>query len=87
MKRMNKKIAMVLMALLLGTALPVKAQILIMDDEFEGTSRTAYQDFGLLSPLQGTDGDQFTPLGDGWLLLFGMGSAYMLKKGRKKKKG
>lgn len=87
MKRMNRKIAMVLVTLTLLVSTYSEAQILIMDDEFEGNMRTGYQEFELVTPYQGGDFDQYLPLGDGWLLLVGMGSAYLLKKGRKKKKG
>ena len=87
MKRMNRKIAMVLVTLTLLVSVSSEAQILIMDDEFEGYIRTGYQEFELVTPYQGGDFDQYLPLGDGWLLLVGMGSAYLLKTGRKKKKG
>ena len=60
--------------------------VIIMDDEFEGNNRSGYQEFELVTPYQGGDYDQYLPLGDGWLLLVGMGSAYLLKKARKKKK-
>ena len=87
MKRMNRKIAIVLVTLTLLVSTYSEAQILIMDDEFEGNIRTGYQEFELVTPYQGGDFDQYLPLGDGWLLLVGTGSAYLLKKGRKKKKG
>ena len=87
MKRMNRRIAMVLVALTLLASVSSKAQILIMDDEFEGNMRTGYQDFELVTPYQGGDHDQYLPLSDGWILLVGMGAAYLLKKDRRKKQG
>ena len=66
-------------------AMPLKAQIFIDDDEFEGRMRKGFVDFNLVVPIQGQDADQYVPLGDGWLLLTAMGTAYLLRRGRKKK--
>lgn len=86
MNKMNRKIAYVFVALTLLVSVPLSAQVLIMDDEYEGNIRTGYQEFELVTPIQGLDNDQYLPLGDGCLLLMGMGTAYLLKQARKKKK-
>ena len=84
MKKMNKRIVILFTALLLAAA-PINAQILIMDEEFEGMDRTGYQDFGLVVPYQGGDGDQqYSPLGNGILALGLLGGAYLLAKRKKK---
>lgn len=85
MKKMMKITMMVMMVLMLASA-PLKAQIFIMDEEFEGQMRTQYQDFGLIVAIEGDDYDDFTPLGDGVLALTALGGAYLLTKRKKKRK-
>jgi len=77
----NKLIATVVLMLFL--ALPAHAQVFIMDDEFESNMRVGESEFVVPSPYQGGDLDQFVPLGDGLLLLAGLGGAYQLKKRKK----
>lgn len=84
MKKITKIILTVIITLFM--AMPLKAQIFIDDDEFEGRMRKGFVDFNLVVPIQGQDADQYVPLGDGWLLLTAMGTAYLLRRGRKKKK-
>ena len=72
---------------MLFVAGPVKAQVFIMDDEFEGTMRNRSEDYGLIVPIEGLDSDQYLPLGDGLYVLAALGGAYLIKKGAKKKKG
>lgn len=83
MKKITKIILTVIITLFM--AMPLKAQIFIDDDEFEGRMRKGFVDFNLVVPIQGQDADQYVPLGDGWLLLTAMGTAYLLRRGRKKK--
>ena len=83
MKRMMK-IAMVLLTVLFMAVVPLKAQIFIADDEFEGMMRLAESEYVLVVPLEGSDADQYVPVGDGMLLLAGLGGAYLLKKWHKK---
>lgn len=83
MKRMMK-IAMVLLTVLFMAVVPLKAQIFIADDEFEGMMRLAESEYVLVVPLEGSDADQYVPVGDGMLLLAGLGGAYLLKKRHKK---
>jgi hypothetical protein len=84
MKKMLKKIMILLTVVFLSVG-PLKAQIFIADDEFEGMMRKNNPDFALVSPLQGFSSDQYLPLGDGVLLLVGLGGAYLLRKRNKKK--
>ena len=79
-----KKIMILLTVVFLSVG-PLKAQVFIADDEFEGMMRKDNPDFALVSPLQGFSSDQYLPLGDGVLLLVGLGGAYLLRKRNKKK--
>ena len=82
MKEMMRKI-LVLMAVLMLFVGPMKAQIFIADDEFEGTLRLEEDEFVLFVPNQGHDGDQFVPISDGLLGLTVLGGAYLLTKRKK----
>ncbi len=84
MKKMNKRIVVLLTALMLmaGT---MNAQIFIADDEFEGTMRLEDEEFVLFVPPQGYDADQFAPIGNGMLALTVLGGAYLLTKRKKQK--
>lgn len=85
MKKMNKNIIVLLTALLLSVG-SLKAQVFIMDDEFEGMLRKEEDEYVLFVPVQAQDTDQFyTPIGSGLLLLTGMAGAYLLTKRKKKK--
>ena len=68
MKSLNRKIVAVLTALLLMAG-SSRAQIFITDDEFEGILRHGESEYVLVVPTQGSDADQFLPVGDGWLVL------------------
>ena len=83
MKKMMKKIV-VLLTVLFMTVGSMKAQVFIADDEFEGMMRKSDPDFVLVAPVQGLTTDQYLPLGNGVLLLAGLGGAYLLKKRNKK---
>ena len=74
---------MVLLVLFM-TVIPLKAQIFIADDEFEGILRHGESEYVLVVPNQASDADQYTPVGNGMLLLVGLGGAYLLKKRKKK---
>ena len=65
--------------LMLASA-PTYAQIFIQDKELEGRQRTGYEDFGLVTPYQGGDHDQYVPLGEGVLALSLLGGAYLVRK-------
>jgi hypothetical protein len=76
----------VLATLLLLLVFPLRAQVFLMDDEFESNIRVGESQFVVPAPYQGGDLDQYLPLGDGLILLTSFGGAYLLKKGRKRKK-
>jgi len=78
-------ISIIIFTMLLAMAAPLRAQIFIMDDEFEGKLRQNIPEENLWVPITALDSDQsFTPLGEGWLLLTALGGAYLLKKRKKK---
>lgn len=65
-----------LLVLLAGTA---QAQIFLQDFDQTESPRAEADDYGLFIGFQGGDGDQYLPLGDGLLVLMGLGGAYLLK--------
>lgn len=71
---------------LLLTAEPLRAQVFIQDDEFEGTMRLGTDEFDLVVPMDGGDGDQFVPVGEGVLSMALLGGAYLLTKRKKSRK-
>ena len=83
MKKMMKK-TVVLLTVLFMAVVPMKAQVFIADDEFEGMMRRVESDYVLVVPNQATDADQYLPIGNGVLLLAGLGGAYLLTKRKKK---
>lgn len=85
MKKMMKK-TVVLLTVLFMAVVPMKAQVFIADDEFEGMMRQEESEFVLFVPVQAQDGDQsYSPIGSGSLLLTGMAGAYLLTKRKKQK--
>ena len=85
MKKMNKIVKVIAVALLLMAG-PLRAQIFIQDDEFEGSMRlgTGTDDFDLVVPMEGGEGDVFVPLGEGVMAMAMLGGAYLLTKRKKK---
>lgn len=82
----NTKIYIILAAaLLLMNA--VHAQVFIIsDEEFLNSERLSQNTTIPFIPYQGGDSDQtlnYTPLGSGWLVLAGLGTAYLIRKRRK----
>lgn len=79
-------IVMTLMTIALLLA-PTKAwsQVLLDEDNYgspRATTEGVVYEFEIV-PFMGGDGDQFLPLGEGWLLLGGFGVAYLLTKRKK----
>lgn len=85
MKNMRNKIVVIL-AVLLFTTGTMQAQVFMMDEDVESNIRLSESEFTVPTLYQGTDFDEYLPLDGGWLLLAGLGGAYLLKK-RKKEKG
>ena len=87
---MRKRIvsAMAILALVLGTTMTVKAQIFLDDEDMNVRGNgNGNMDIGNIIPQHGVDWDQanYTPVGEGILLLSVLGGAYLLgkKKGNK----
>ena len=80
---MKKKI--LFSVLLLMFSVWAEAQILIVDDEFEGTLRQEETDWTLIEPYEGGDIDEYLPIGNGLLALTGLAGAYLIAKRKKKR--
>jgi len=87
---MSKKFIIIFLLAMLAGAVghkEARAQIFILSEE-EFNNR-ASSSAGNLVPLQGGEndlwGNNYTPLGSGWLLLSGLGGAYLLSKRQKHK--
>lgn len=65
----------------------VNSQIFLSDED-DASLRCGVDeiDFNLIVPYEGGDADQYLPLGDGLLLLGGLGVAYGLAKRKKSKR-
>ena len=84
---MKKRIvsAMAILALMLGTTMTANAQIFLDDDDMN-VREHGNMDVGNIIPQHGVDWDQadYTPVGEGIVLLSVLGGAYLLGKKRKK---
>ena len=81
----NARKYIIFAAALLLTA-TVHAQVFLMTDEdFQHSERVIHNPSSPLAPYQGSDFDQtlYAPLGSGWLVLAGLGTAYLMRKRRK----
>ena len=86
--KMKKSIVIIITALLIGCFKPLSAQIIYTEEDAGLNPRAQAQgDFNVMVPMQGVSLDQWkiTPLGNGFLLLAGMGGAYLLSKRKKSK--
>ena len=83
MKNIKRIIRITMVALTMAIAIPTQAQILIMDDEFEGELRLESDEDYFFIMGQGEGFDAYTPLGDGLIVLSCLG-AYLLAKRKKK---
>ena len=79
-----KGIVIVIVSVLMLMSSPAQAQIFLQDfDQTTDNPRVEADDYGFFIGPQGFDGDQYLPLGDGLLLLMGLGGAYLLRKKKK----
>lgn len=80
-----KKRTFVIVTILLLAVKSMSGQI-IFTEEDQSINRT--EGFGVMVPMQNTNLDQYTqsvvPLGDAWLLLVGLGGAYLIRSSRLK---
>lgn len=80
---MRKKLFVVLTTLLLGM-ISAQGQIVYIEDEDQGHHPRVEMEYGgpisVIVPMQDINLDQYLPLGEGWLLLVGLGGCYLLKK-------
>ena len=79
---MKKKVIAIVAALFLtvGSAF---SQVILTDEDFNhNRNQVTPEEFGVMVPAQGYNIDQYkhAPLGNGVLLLAGLGAAYLLKK-------
>ena len=85
---MKKSIVIIIIAMLLGCFKPLSAQIIYTQEDAGLNPRAqASGDIGVMVPMQNVYMDQWklAPVGNGLLLLAGMGGAYLLSKRSKKK--
>ena len=92
MKRYAKRIRTTVVIAMLMAGKPAMSQIIYTKEDHGTHLRGISTDPnpGVMVPMQNVNLDQFTqtylPLGDGWLLLIGLGGGYLIKKGRDRKK-
>lgn len=83
---MKKSIVIIIIAMLIGCFKPVSGQIIYTEEDAGLNPRAqADGDMNVMVPMQGVSVDQWkiTPLGNGFLLLAGLGGAYLLSKRKK----
>jgi hypothetical protein len=78
-KKTFQGIVIVIVSLLVFLVGSAKAQIFLQDFEQTDNPRVEADDYGFIIGTQGSDADQYVPLGDGLLVLVGLGGAYLLK--------
>ena len=80
-----KKRLMITFAVLFMAIVPAKSQIFMLsEEEFNSNRAEGAGPFGVMVATQDVPYDQYVPLGGGWLLLTGLGGAYLLKKRKKR---
>ena len=87
MKKSVKKILTIVIVVLLSlTTHTAYSQIFLMDFDQGENPRdpVEVEGFWFVAPMDGQEVDQFTPVGNGVLLLAGLGGAYLLTKKKKK---
>lgn len=79
------KIVMIAAALVMGAATDSPAQVFIMENESNLREDTEDVLGWPVNPQNGygTSNDEYTPVGDGLLLLAALGGAYLMKKKKK----
>ena len=83
---MMKKRILTIVAALTMAITPAMAQIFIEDDEWsDNRVQKSEEEFGVMVPKENVDYDQwkYTPVGEGVVLLAGLGLAYLVGKRKK----
>lgn len=84
-----KKICYLVLITLSLSITPLFGQMILTEEDVNINPRAGKSKpgFGVMVPVQNVDYDQweYVPLGNGLLLLAGLGGAYLLKKKRSKK--
>ena len=83
-KSVKKMVSIVIITLLVMMSHTAYSQMFLMDFDQDGNPRDPAEDMGTIIPIEGLDVDQYVPIGDGILLLAGLGGAYLLAKKKKK---
>ena len=78
-KKTFKGIVIVIVSLLVLLVGSAKAQIFLQEFDQTDNPRVEAEDYGLFIGTQGSEGDQYLPLGDGLFVLVGLAGAYLLK--------
>ena len=89
--KMKKSIVIIIIAMLIGCFQPVSGQIIYTTEDAGINPRAQGEgDLNVMVPMQNVTLDQwkepYVPVGNGLLLLAGMGGAYLLSKRGKSKK-
>ena len=80
-----KKVLLTIVAVLTMAITPAMAQI-FLDDEYENVGRNRCNppgEFHVMVPSENVNYDQYVPVGEGLVLLTGLGVAYLLGKRKK----
>jgi hypothetical protein len=83
---MKKARKYIILAVALLLTVTIHAQVFLMDlEEYELSERVFHNPETPFAPYEGGDFDQtpHVPLGSGWLVLAGLGTAYLIRKHRK----
>ena len=79
-----KKVILTIVTVLTMAFTPAMAQIFLDDDDLnDGRLRSTSEQVGVMVPEQNVHYDQYVPVGEGVVLLAGLGFAYLLGKRKK----
>ena len=78
-----KKRILTIVAVLMMAITPSMAQIFLDDDDYNNARCEYTGELGVIVPMQNDLHDQYVPVGEGLVLLTGLGVAYLLGKRKK----
>ena len=79
---MKKRILTIVAGLMMAIT-PSMAQVFLDDDDYNNTRAQYNGELGVMVPPQNDLHDQYVPVGEGLVLLIGLGAAYLLGKRKK----